>query len=385
MLLASKKHLLSLARSSPRKLQAGARRGGDGASWPQVATKRSHWIPGVALTSLIALFWLRRVFSDSAFQAESASSRPRQGSSAEALALGSAVFCHVGKAGGNTFRALFKGHCQADRKQVAEGCEQVPQSSIAGRAAGRARDENFHGPIERADGYLYNLRHPVDRMTSRRNYEHPGSCVKSLGRQARRARAARRETRKRPGARASAFFNECFPTQKDLPFIDGNLTGHDTHRGKGCLVLAREVINGEHGLKGFKRVFYNVHRYAKATIDKHPERSVIVIRTESLWQGLKDLDVRLGGNGNFGAIEGARGSRGSEKRKKSNATFSAAECGRLCCAIEKEMSICRHLVELAVNLDEAETEATTSQAASKRGFDSPLSELVSHCASARAW
>jgi DNA-binding MurR/RpiR family transcriptional regulator len=42
------------------------------------------------------------------------------------------------------------------------------------------------------------------------------------------------------------------------------------------------------------------------------------------------------------------------------------------------MNIYRRLVELAVNLDEAETEATISRTASKCGFES-WNELMNHC------
>ncbi len=330
-------------------------------------------MPRVALVSIIALIWLHclDVASDSVFRAS-------ENVSKGAISFENIVFCHVGKAGGNTFRTIFKGYCQADRKRIAEECQHIPESSLADRVTGYIHDDNFHGPVDEADAYMYNLRHPVDRMISWYNYEHPESCMKSLGRQTKRACATRHHIRRHPDAKANVFFNQCFPTQKELPFIDGNLTGSNIHLSDNCLLLAKEVINGEHRLKGFKHMFYNMHHYTKATIDKHPERSVIVIRTESLWQDLKDLDIRLGGNGNFGAIEGTRDSHGSEQYKKSNATFSVTDYGRLCCVIQKEMNIYRRLVELAVNLDEAETEATISRTASKCGFES-WNELMNHC------
>lgn len=44
------------------------------------------------------------------------------------------------------------------------------------------------------------------------------------------------------------------------------------------------------------------------------------------------------------------------------------------------MNIFRHLVELAVNLDEKETKATITSTAEKCGFDS-WEEMMQHCAS----
>lgn len=68
-----------------------------------------------------------------------------------------------------------------------------------------------------------------------------------------------------------------------------------------CAELARGVIAGQLRSTGFKRMCCNHKFYTAATTGKQPEKSIIMIRTEHLWDDLKDLDIMLGGKGSFGA------------------------------------------------------------------------------------
>jgi len=86
----------------------------------------------------------------------------------------------------------------------------------------------------------------------------------------------------------------------------------------------------------------------------------------------------LGGNGNFGAIEGTRDSHGSETYKKNVTKLSMDQYSLLCCALSEEMDIYRNLMKLAVNLNEREKETTVRNAAKQCGFTS-WKEMEKHC------
>ena len=125
-------------------------------------------------------------------------------------------------------------------------------------------------------------------------------------------------------------------------------------------------------------MYYNMHHYTVETIDEYPDKEVLVVRTESLWKDVKDLDIMLGGKGTFGEIEGTRDSHGSEHYKRSNTTFSTSDYGLLCCALSNEMDLYRRLVELAVNLNTAAKQHTIASTTRKCGF-STWDEMMSVC------
>jgi len=338
---------------------------------------RSQCIPGIALVSIVAFIWLQYldVSSHSFTQVAEEPYSTHDVPSLMSLSLHNILFVHIGKAGGNTFRVIFKGYCSSDRLHIPDACDHIPESALADRVSGYAHDENYHASVDEADAFLYNLRHPVDRMISWYNYEHPKSCMHN--RQTKRACATARHIKKHPGGSSAKFFNDCFPTQEHLPLLASKSAGSDTV-SQACSDLAKEVIAGERYGKGFKHMYYNMEHYTNRTIDKYPDKSVLVVRTESLWDDIKELDIMLGGKGTFGGIEGTRDSHGSEKYKKSNGTLSVTEYGILCCAIEREMNIYRHLLELAVNFDDKATKDTITRTANKCGFSS-WDEMMSTC------
>ena len=275
-----------------------------------------------------------------------------------------------------TFRVLFKGFCESERKRIPEECDDMPESMLADRVTGYLHDANFFGSVKAADAYLYNLRHPVDRMISWYNYEHPDSCMHN--RDTKRACSTARHIENEPDSKAAIFYRQCFPTQEYLPLLALNYTG-STSLTQSCSDLARKVIKGKLYETGFKHMYYNMHYYASETLDEYPEKGVLVVRTETLWDDLKNIDRQLGGKGIFGSIEGKKDSHGSEKYKKINEPLSDEDYGLLCCSLREEMNVYRQLVELAMNLDEASKKATIANTAKKCGFSS-WDEMMDHCA-----
>lgn len=273
---------------------------------------------------------------------------------------------------------MLKGFCESNKTRLPEECNHRPESELGNRVTGHLHDWNFlAGNPKDADAYLFNLRHPVDRMISWFNYEHPDSCMDNG--QTERACETKQDIENYPGCKADLFYRRCFPTPESLPLLALAMNHTDTPLlSRACSKLARKVIRGKVFERGFKHMYYNMHHYAVETIDEYPDREVLVVRTESLWKDVKDLDILLGGTGSFGEIEGTRDSHGSEHYKRSNSTFSDSDYGLMCCALRKEMILYHRLVSLSVNLDNAAKEQTIALTSRKCGFSS-WDEMMSVC------
>ena len=286
------------------------------------------------------------------------------------------LWAHVGKAGGNSFRPVLRAYCESNKKKIDEECSEAPDSMLSYLVNGFLHDADVRPPgaIEEADAYLYNLRHPVDRMISWYYYEHPGSCLHN--RETKVACGTAKEIAAKPDGRAARFYKNCFPTQDLLPLAFSpsgrNVLNHS------CADLARKAIEGRIDGTGFKHIWYNINYYTERTIQKYPGKGVLVVRTESLWDDLKDLDLKLGGFGSFGSLEGTKDTHGSEQYHKINDTLPAAGYQLLCCAMQEEMHTYRRLLDRAVNLDEAAKIFSTTSAARRCGFSS-WNDMVDQC------
>lgn len=287
-------------------------------------------------------------------------------------------WAHVGKAGGNTIRVLLRAYCESDKTVIADQCTVAPDSMISYLIKGFIHSKDVYPAtysIKEADAYLYNLRHPVDRMLSWYHYEHPDSCMNNQ--ETILACKSAKESTKYPGGVTARFYRECFPTQDrlSLPFRQSD----KSLMSDNCTDLARKAIDGRLiDERGFKHISYNMRYYYNKTIKEFPSKAVLVVRTENLWDDLKDLDLKLDGYGSFGGLEGSKDSHGSEQYRNTNNTLSSQDFTQLCCALQDEMHIYRRLLERSVNLDEASKNATITGAARRCGFSS-WNEMVDAC------
>ena len=289
-----------------------------------------------------------------------------------------------------SLRVLFQAYCESNRHKIDEGCYESPDSMLSDQTKGFFHS-NFmwpdgQGASKAADTYLYNLRHPVDRMLSWYNYEHPQSCLHNSATII--ACRTAKKVKEDPKSETALFFQTCFPRQQLLPVAFDD-KGTNTLK-RTCHDLVRKVFAGKmierfsgEGFKpiqGFKHISFNMRYYTGRTIDRYPNKNVLILRTESLWDDLKDLDTQLGGYGVFGQREGYKDSHGSENYRQSKDTLSAADYGVLCCALLDEMNIYRDLLKRAVNFDDAAKNSTITSAANKCGFSS-WNDMVDQCRS----
>jgi hypothetical protein len=147
---------------------------------------------------------------------------------------------------------------------------------------------------------------------------------------------------------------------------------------KACSKLARKVIDGQVFDIGFKHVSNNIRSYTKRTTDVFPKKKVLVVRTESMWDDLKDLDFQLGGSGSFGPLIGSVVDESEHILHIDKERISPRDYGVLCCAMMEEMEQYRQLVEVALNLDKAAKISTITSASKQCGYSS-WNEMVDAC------
>jgi Sulfotransferase family len=287
----------------------------------------------------------------------------------------SIAFVHVGKAGGNTVRsALPRLEC---RRLQGGWQEQMrcfrdtyrPESPLARQVNAELHMEM--GPKDKDltnnyDTFLFALRNPVTRAISAYQYLHYNNKKSPW--------AQKRHPLK------DAFYNECFPRLQDLlealeetdmwtanssstrGLKDTPTPRHDSlQRPRYCQRIARIVLKGAHP----KVKHINVHLldnyqfYYQRTIERNPTKDVLAIRTEHLWDDLKELDVAMGGPGEF-ENEGEVVNRNRKNQRNmytiSTPTFQdderqQSQLRNLCCILVDEMKIYQEILNRAVNFD----------------------------------
>lgn len=135
---------------------------------------------------------------------------------------------------------------------------------------------------------------------------------------------------------------------------------------KSCKRLDQDVLHDKVKGPGFKQApfHYNLQYYANKTIDLYPEKTVLVLRSESIRDDLHHLEHLVGGNGTFVVHPGYH------EAVLQKEEFISNDYGPLCRALLPEMQVYHGLLNLAANLDETTKEATVKNAAQRCGFSS---------------
>jgi hypothetical protein len=295
------------------------------------------------------------------------------------------LFIHVGKCGGVTLRSVLKTGCAliVDTPKMRLCLSQIPESRLSEVVTSAVHCNNVpKGGLSKgyaqADSFLFILRHPLDRTISWYNYVHPALC-KFRGTT---NCVTKHEVMANPDGLASKFF-ACFPQIED--WVRALRQGYSN--ASECSELALKMTKGDVPRReGFSaHMYYNIRLYANRTTLRYPKKPVIVVRTESLWEDAKEIDLSLGGNGTFGQTEGSKFTHGSE-------TITTPQMSRLlledikvlCCGLIDEMEIYRALlVKRAVNLVKASAQETWQGAIERCGASS-WTELKAECAREKA-
>jgi hypothetical protein len=291
------------------------------------------------------------------------------------------LFVHLGKAGGDTIRTTLHTSCswspyphirrQCEHKFRAQGNREtlLSQQTIGVFHTKRLTPSNAP---QIATTFLWTLRNPIDRIKSWFYYSHPDNCdlVDSLSPACRLQKAT--------SGWAFDFYQLCFAnveefalalkseSDKDLSIVVKPNT--NTTTGRTCQEIARsgvagQVWGGEHqrymefyangGILPYpdeSHLFFNHMYYAESTIHAYPDKEVMVVRTEHLWEDLQGIESILGG-GTINKDDYKDQTHGSEQALKGSLSKDGARA--LCCSLEDELRIFIEVLELASNLDDS--------------------------------
>lgn len=212
--------------------------------------------------------------------------------------------------------------------------------------------------------FLYVIRHPVHRAVSSYWYRHP---LKFCREEERRDGSCRKISK--ISEKKRRFFVQCFPAVEDL----AQALSLNYDQSSPCHDLALRVMTGDFVEKDqstnpsdvtwddLERVDhlanYNYRYFAADTIFNHPKREVLTARLAHLWEDLSDLDIWLGGTGDFGYANGRHNSHGSE-RVIDKRPLTPEGSKLMCCGLLEEMHIYRELLFRGANVPNAVKEET---------------------------
>ena len=148
--------------------------------------------------------------------------------------------------------------------------------------------------LQQADAYLYNVRHPIDRILAWYQYEHPSRCNHD-SKDTRKACSTWRDIQEHSNGNAAQFFVTCFPTAPlfVLAFTTNNTTSRVSH---ACTKLAHHVLQNQVTGPGFSQAPFGfpLQQYTRPTIDEYPHKRVLVVRSESIWTDLARIGTKIG-------------------------------------------------------------------------------------------
>jgi hypothetical protein len=154
------------------------------------------------------------------------------------------------------------------------------------------------------------------------------------------------------GSMWPAKFFRCFPTINALArALDSS---HTNAVDDDCSPIAWRTIAGK-ASRSSGHAYYNYAFYWNRTLNEHTDKEFWVVRTESLWQDMKQVEDMF--RKNKGAAHSwveqknvTHGSEGYSHRDQ----LSPPNLERLCCALANELVIYQTILQMASNLDESE-------------------------------
>mmetsp|Transcript_25422 Transcript_25422/g.37845 ORF Transcript_25422/g.37845 Transcript_25422/m.37845 type:complete len:411 (-) Transcript_25422:87-1319(-) len=284
------------------------------------------------------------------------------------------LYLHIGKTGGTTLDQVFRSNCEWNELNKpplrVKNCysalpkKEIPLSSLISQTVhftvqhrdGDHAMQSIKTAIQRKNvtSFLFTLRNPIDRAVSAFNMQHIDNTL-------RWPKRYMSEQHLRIN-----FYHDCFQTIEDLAMVLGRRRGNTTYVDKvtnetrDCYMLGKQAIRGRAGhiFQGGPHLFYNYGRYHYETIHAYPEKEVMVVRTEHLWDDIARLNVALGGNKSDISEEMKRHTATYESEKRPvHSGLSMEGKAILCCYLSGENEIYEDILRRAINLNEDEKRA----------------------------
>lgn len=256
----------------------------------------------------------------------------------------SIMYVHVGKTGGTTLDAVFLANCRWYRiNEVRQRClddfqkrnrTESTLSTLVKSTMHGDRWGKFARHIDETTSFLFTVRNPISRAVSAYEMHHIDN--------------------ERFGRGKKQFYVDCFPTIEDLSRAVRNDTVAGQPTPSDCVHIAHTMLTGGGTASDeMARMCYHLARnygfYTQMTTKVYPEKEIIVVRTEHLWQDLRRLDVMLGGDGKS-YEENLMNDHGRSSTYKYRSTISSETKQLLCCGLLVEIQIYESLIVKATNL-----------------------------------
>mmetsp|Transcript_8814 Transcript_8814/g.21099 ORF Transcript_8814/g.21099 Transcript_8814/m.21099 type:complete len:404 (+) Transcript_8814:175-1386(+) len=313
------------------------------------------------------------------------------------------IFVHVGKTGGETIKWRLQVICElrGSKRKKARCKEQfsLGESLLSRRVIGYTHcgSQRPRKSMESATSFLVSIRDPIDRLVSWFQYMHPLNCSPE------RPSGACNLKKDTSSTWGVDFFQTCFPTMdrlldvlqpassssSNLPSLTEAAGGTGSNQAANttnannvdCATMAIRALQGNGPRVQSNHLHFNYFYNYNRTILVYPERDVWVVRQESLWPDLKQIETLLGGDGSRKfEHEGPIITHASEKfpYKIKTADLNAAHLPAVCCTMRDEVLVYAYLLHNAVNLEAVQKQTSMNNLLSKCGVNS-LQELSNTC------
>ena len=194
---------------------------------------------------------------------------------------------------------------------------------------------------------LFTVRDPVDRIVSSFNYHHNEVFGGNL--------PLPREQYEANDLKSQIYL-ECFPEVEDLALA---VDPHNTTAFAMCRRMGSQLLAGNFTSQPCLHFKWNYVKYASLVWEDR-SKPVAVLRTTSLWQDVARLEKQLGGNPRLFTDKSDKFTHGSESYVLQSGV-SPRGAFSLCCGLFLDLQVYQELVLAAVNLDQAEKEATLAK------------------------
>lgn len=276
----------------------------------------------------------------------------------------SIIYVHIGKTGGISLDKVLTSNCMwyAGGTKRRKCLKELSRSSMLSELTkatlhfGPRRDYNDW--IQNATIFLVTLRNPISRAVSAFNFDHPRNNNPSL------------YTTGMPES-LRHFFVQCFPTIQhlaDLIDIVEHHQGFPSDDQRTCYDTAKKTLAGNGPSDGAAHLKMNYQFYYQLSMAYYPERPVLVIRTEHLWNDLLKIDQMLGGSGHLDHV-GSVYTHGSQSHVVSQGLSTRGK-QIVCCYLAREMHVYETLLRRAVNLIASEIHETIAEVYDQCGMTS---------------
>jgi hypothetical protein len=305
-------------------------------------------------------------------------------------------FVHVGKTGGETVRSALRVHCEnfpsgswrcwRDLSEAFYGdhVEKKGEPLLSRLVTGYIHYMAVKPPGEKrkATHYIFSIRHPLHRFESWYRYVSPFNCFSVPDTDVAASCRVKRKVVKEPYSFDARFWR-CFSNISNVPVTLRRIRANELRESEqACADILLGVLRGEVNNDMAGHMVANYQYYHHSTLGtiygqnedrvwgrmREEKRGtggisgipVLVVRTPSIWEDMKSIDMYLGGGGYFSQA-GLRVSHQSESFAH-RSKIPVNETLLVCCVLHDEIAVYKELVERADNLDPVEKSTTLKEA-----------------------